>query len=126
MTPFDFVNAVTHNKNDLFAEEPEQSKKDYAPYIVNKALALYPDCLFYANEMNKLHHLDTDLQFKYYLNSIRPMKRYAKWVKRMDDDNLDVVKQYYGYNNKKAKQALSILSDSEVNTIRQKLKRADR
>lgn len=123
MTPFDFVNAISHNKKELFEEEPEQAKKDYAPYIVNKALALYPDCLFYANEMNRLHHLDTDLQFKYYLNSIRPMKRYAKWVKRMDDDNLDLVKQYYGYSNKKAKQALSILSNSEINTIKQIIKK---
>jgi hypothetical protein len=123
MTPFDFVNSITHNKKDLFAEEPEQSEKDYAPFIVNKALALYPDCLFYANEMNRLHHLDADLQFRYYLNSIRPMKRYAKWVKRMDDDNLDVVKRYYGYNNKKAKQALSILSSSELNTIKQIIKK---
>ena len=123
MTPFDFVNAISHNKKELFEEEPEQAKKDYSPYIVNKALALYPDCLFYANEMNRLHHLDTDLQFKYYLNSIRPMKRYAKWVKRMDDDNLDLVKQYYGYSNKKAKQALSILSNSEINTIKQIIKK---
>ena len=123
MTPFDFVNAISHNKKELFEEEPEQAKKDYASYIVNKALALYPDCLFYANEMNRLHHLDTDLQFKYYLNSIRPMKRYAKWVKRMDDDNLDLVKQYYGYSNKKAKQALSILSTSEINTIKQIIKK---
>jgi len=123
MTPFDFVNSITHNKKELFDEEPEQAKKDYSSYIVNKALALYPDCVLYANEMNRLHHLDADIQFKYYLNSIRPMKRYAKWVKRMDDDNLDVVKQYYGYNNKKAKQALSILSSSEISYIKQLFKK---
>ncbi len=57
MTPFDFVNSISYNKKNLFNEEPEQSQKDYAPYIVNKALTLYPDCLFYANEMNRLHHL---------------------------------------------------------------------
>ena len=123
MTPFDFVNSISYNKKNLFNEEPEQSQKDYAPYIVNKALTLYPDCLFYANEMNRLDHLDPRLQFEYYLNSIRPMKRYAKWVKRIDDENLEIVKQYYSYSNKKAKQALSILSKSQLNIIKQRLQK---
>jgi hypothetical protein len=73
--------------------------------------------------MNRLHHLDPKLQFEYYLNSIRPMKRYAKWVKRVDDENLEIVKQYYGYSNKKAKQALSILSKSQLNIIKQRLQK---
>lgn len=123
MTPFDFVNSISLNKKDLFRDEPELAEKGYTPYIVNKALALYPDCLFYANEMNRLHNLDSKLQFDYYLNSIRPMKRYAKWVKRIDDENLEIVKQYYGYSNKKAKQALSILSKSQLTIIKQRLQK---
>ncbi len=121
-TPFDFVKAVTHNKTDMFSNE-ECDTKQYIPFIVNKALMLYPDCLFYANDMNQHHFIDNDMQFHYYLNSIRPMKRYAKWVKRTDDENLEIVKQYYSYNNKKAKQVLSILSSTQIEEMKKQLQK---
>jgi hypothetical protein len=34
---------------------------------------------------------------------------------------LDVVKEYYGYNNEKAKVALDILTKDEVKLIKEKL-----
>jgi len=120
---FDFVNSVCYNKKDLFAEAPEVAEKIYPPYMVNRALALYPDCLFIANEMNQRAFLDKKLQYDYYLNNIRPMKRYAKWVKKLDNSDLDIVREYYGYNERKAKQALSILSKSQINTIREKMQK---
>ena len=40
-------------------------------------------------------------------------------VEKIDD--LDAVKSYYGYSNEKAKSALSILSDTQLSSIKQKL-----
>jgi len=36
-------------------------------------------------------------------------------------NDLDVVKQYYGYSNEKARQALNILTPDQLNVIKNKL-----
>jgi hypothetical protein len=58
------------------------------------------------------------MQFYYLINSIRPQKRYAKWVKKISEDDLELVKVHYGYNDDKARQAMSILSDDQIKLIR--------
>lgn len=123
MKLFDFVNSVSYNKTNFFQEDEELADKAYAPYMVNKALALYPDCLLMSNEMNIYSFLDKKLQFDYYLNSIRPVKRFAKWVKKSDNDDLEAVKAYYDCSNQKAKQALSVLSKSQVKSIKERLQK---
>jgi hypothetical protein len=123
MNPFDFVNSINLTKNDLMTgtENDELAEKGYAPYLVNKALSYFPDTLLYANEVNRLAHVDNKLQYQYLLNSIRAQKRYSKWAKKEDSDDLEVVKEYYGYSNEKAYQALSILSKDQLNHIRKQL-----
>ena len=93
-------------------------EKKYPAYIVNKVLAAFPDCILYANEMNKMHHLDKKLQFQFFLNSIRPKKRFSKWLRSSKIKNLEYVKEYYGYSNEKAKQALEILNYDQLEEIK--------
>lgn len=121
--PFDFVNAINLNKRDLMTgtENDELAEKGYVGFIVNKSLSYFPDTVMYANEMNINHHLDNKLQFHYLLNSVRPKKRFSKWVKKQEDNDLDAVIQYYGYNREKAEQALSLLSPEQLEQIRQRL-----
>lgn len=116
MNPFDYVNSINFTKKDIMEDE-----KSYAPFLINKALSYFPDTILYANEMNSNHHLDNKLQYHYLLNSIRPKKRFSKWAKKQDSDNLEIVKRFYDYNDQKAEQALSILSPSQIETIREKL-----
>lgn len=120
MNPFDFVNSITHTKKDLMAEQDCESL--YVPFVVNKALSYFPDTILYANEANRLA-VDKKLEFHYLLNSIRPAKRFAKWVKRDNIEDIEVVKQYYGFNTEKALQALNILTRDHLHTIKQKLQR---
>lgn len=124
MTPFDFVNSITTNKKDLMkgTENDELSESSYVPFVVNKALSYFPDTVLYANEMNRCK-ADNKLQYHYLLNSIRPAKRFAKWVKRDDVEDIESVKQYYGYSTEKAAQALSILTTENLHYIKQKLQR---
>ena len=121
MNPFDYVNAINSSKQDLL-KEPE-AEKHYPAFMVNKALSYFPDTLLYANEMNRHHHLDGKLQFYFFLNSIRPAKRFAKWVKKQEDNDITAVMEYYGYNPQKAKSALSILSFEQLTIIKQKLEK---
>lgn len=118
--PFDFVNAVTHSKIDLLKENPER-EREYIPFIINKQLSYFKDTVMYANEINRLSHLENKLQFDFFLNSLRPSKRFAKWVKKEDSTDLEAVKLYYGYNHVKATQALSLLSTEQLTMIKNKL-----
>ena len=104
-------------------ENDELAESSYIPFLTNRQLSYFPDTLFYANQMNILHNADNKLQYEYLLNSIRPKKRFAKWVKPEDNDDLEMVKMYYGYSNKKAQQVLSILSSAQKEEIRTKLTR---
>lgn len=125
MNPFDFANSITYNKKDLMSgtENDELSEKAYAPFLVNKALSYYPDTVLYANEINKFSHLDNKLQYHYLLNSIRPQKRFAKWVKKQDSDDFEAVRLYFGYSHEKASQAMSLLSNDQIAMIKEQLKK---
>ena len=116
----DWLNSINLNKQDITLEDPQLIKK-YAPFIVNKCLSAHLDCIMLANEMNKNSHLDKDLQYQFYLNSIRKKKRFSPWLRKDKIKNLDVVKSYYGYSNEKAIQALKILSKEQLDYIKSKI-----
>ena len=78
------------------------------------------------NEINQLHHLDKKLQFDFLINSLRPRKRYTPWMKAKKLENLEYVKEYYGYNNEKARNALNILNDEQISSIKTKLNKGGR
>ena len=99
----------------------EIDRNDYVPFVVNRALSYHMDCILYANEMNLNSGLDKDMQYQYLLNSVRPMKRkFQPWQKSNVVNDLDCVKEYFGYSNVKAKEALRILSDEQLRQIREK------
>lgn len=121
MSPFDFVNAINNSvKRDLINEDPDLEKL-YIPFMINRALSYFPDTIMYANETNFYNFLDNKLQNSYLLNIVRPAKRFAKWVKKQDNNDIDLVMEYFGYNREKAIQALSILSSDQLTIIKNKL-----
>jgi len=122
----DYLNAINYNKTPLMDTEDEEWEKKYPSFIVNKCVAPFTDTILLVNEINQLHHLDKKMQFDFLLNSLRPRKRYTPWLKAKKLENLQYVKEYYGYNNEKAKVALDILSDEQISAIKQKLKKGGR
>lgn len=97
----------------------EDDVKDYNPFLVNRTLSYHMDCILYANEMNIHHHVDKKLQYEYLLNTVRSRKRpFQKWVKPESNEDIQIIKEYFGYSNSKAKDALSILNDEQINAIR--------
>ena len=122
----DYLNAINHEKKNLMDTDDEMWEKKYPPFIVNKCLAPFPDTVMLVNEMNKHHQLDKKLQFDFLLNSLRTRKRYTPWLKASKLKNLEYVKEYYGYNNEKAKSALKILNDEQIKTIKDSLNKGGR
>ena len=117
----DYLNAINHTKERLMDTEDEEWEKKYPPFIVNKCLSGFQDTLMLVNEINQHPHLDKKLQFNFLINSIRPRKRFTPLVKANKLENLEYVKEFYGYNNEKARIALSILNDEHIATIKRRL-----
>ena len=122
----DYLNAINHEKINLLDTDDEMWEKKYPPFIINKCLAPFPDTIMLVNEMNINPHLDKKLQFDFLLNSLRTRKRYTPWLKAKKLKNLEYVKEYYGYNNEKAKAALDILDDEQISAIKIKLNKGGR
>ena len=122
----DYLNAINHTKERLMDTEDEEWEKKYPPFIVNKCLSGFQDTLMLVNEINQHPHLDKKLQFDFLLNSLRKQHRYASWMKASKSKNLEYVKEYFGYNNEKARSALKILSDKQIACIKSKLDKGGR
>jgi hypothetical protein len=125
MNPFDFVNDINLGKKDIItnSDNPELAEKTYNPYLTNKSLSYFPDTVQYANMMNMNSHLDHLLQYSFLINIVRKRKRFSKWHKSNSDEDLQAVIDYYGYSVNKAKEALKILNDEQLVTIKTKLMR---
>jgi Bacteriophage clamp loader A subunit len=100
----------------------EQDEKSYSSFMVNRALSFHRDTALLANEMNKFPNLDNKLKYDFLLNIIRAQKRpYSKWHKKTQSGDLEAIKEYYGYSDAKAEEALKILSDAQIELIKEQL-----
>tara|TARA_B100002019_G_scaffold108597_1_gene93327 strand:+ start:927 stop:1304 length:378 start_codon:yes stop_codon:yes gene_type:complete len=124
MNPFEYCNAINYTKKDIMVDDILEKK--YSAYMVNRQLSYFPDTILAANEMNKNHHIDNRLQFDFFINIIRKRKRFSKWFKPEHISDLDVVKEYYGYSNEKARQVLTILSTEQINELKNKVAKGGR
>lgn len=123
LTPFTFIESVSKTKKDLIknSDQPAQVEKQYNPYIANIGLSLFADTILHANEMNRLHHLPKDAQYRYYLAALKPRDRRSKWYKAAKDSDLDVIQQVYQCNRTVAKQYLKVLSNEDLEKINKRV-----
>ena len=115
----DWLNSINFNKENLIEEDPE-AISSYPPYIINRCLSGAVDSVLFANEMNLNAHLDKDMQYSFFLYTLRKRKRFSPWLKKEQIEDLDLVKKHYGYSNEKAKVAVSLLTKTQIEYIRNK------
>lgn len=118
MNPYDYVNSINSGKNIMVDTITE---KGYDAFKVNKALSYFPDTLAWANEMNLNRHLDKKLQYEFLLNTIRPRKRFKKWVKPERDEYLELLCTYYKCNYTRGREILDILNSSDIDNIKERM-----
>ena len=116
----DWLNSINFNKDNLIEEDPSEIK-NYPPYIINRCLSGHLDCIMFANEMNKYSFLDKDMQYSFYLNTLRKKKRFSPWLRKDKVTDLEIIKQYYVYSNEKSSNALKILTPEQIKFIKQRL-----
>lgn len=112
----DYLYSINQSKQSVIVDA--EAEKAYPPFIVNKCLSSFMDSILYANEMNKCTHLDKKLQYDFYINSLKPRKRFTPWLRKDTVENIDLVKRYYGYNHSKAVAALRILTTADLEQIK--------
>tara|TARA_B100000287_G_scaffold126361_1_gene118471 strand:+ start:217 stop:597 length:381 start_codon:yes stop_codon:yes gene_type:complete len=116
----EWLNSINNTKKNLIDEDPSL-EKEYPPYIINRCFSGHIDSIMFANELNKYPNLQKKLQYDFFLNSLRKKKRFSPWLRKDQIKNLDLIKQYYGYSNEKAKQVLNILTKEQLSFMRDRL-----
>jgi hypothetical protein len=117
VNPFDFLNSINDNKQDLFTDP--QAEKDYNAFMVNRGLSYFPDTILYANEMNRNFDMPKEWQFQFLRISIPKKKRFSKWHKKDSvTDLLKLIMKHYKYSEKRAYEVINILSPTQIEEIR--------
>ena len=119
MNPFEYLGSINNTKKDIMVDDV--TEKEYNAFIINRGLSFFPDTILYANEMNINHHLDSKLQYHFLINIIKKKKRFSKWLKPTEVDNLELIKEYYGYSNEKAKSVLPLFNAEHIEEIKQRI-----
>ena len=124
MSPFTFLNEINFGKKDIIVDDI--TEKQYNSFMVNRGLSYFKDTVVIANEMIINHHLDNRLQNHFFINIITKKKRFSKWVKPSEIEDLDCIKEYYGYSNEKAKSVLSLLTGDQIKQIKNRMTKGGR
>lgn len=126
MNPFDYLNSINFEKKDLMLDDTMAEQK-YPAFMVNRGLSYFPDTIMFANQMNGFAHLDSKLQYHFYLHGITKRKRFSKWAKKEpQSETLRAVMDYYKYSEERALEAISILSNDQITIIEEKMNKGGR
>lgn len=119
--PFQYLETINNTKENLMrgSENDELAEKGYNPYLVNRGLSYFQDTVSLANEMNRFHFIDKKMQYEFLLNIVRKRRRFSKWHKKEQDQNLDIISEYYNCSQRKASDILKVLTDEQVSAIRE-------
>ena len=124
MNPFQYLTAINDSKQDIMVDDI--AEKGYNAFMVNRGLSYFNDTVLMANEMNLHAHLDNRLQFDFLINIVRKKKRFSKWTKAQSSSDVEVVKQYYGYSNQKARQIYDLITSDQMEELRKKVYKGGR
>ena len=110
------LNAINYDKTPILDDELQE--KEYVPFVVNRCLSYFPDSILYANKVNRYNQLGKKMQFDYLRLSIRPRKRFSKWIKSQEEKDLQLIKDHYNYSNERASEVLRVLTPNQIEDIR--------
>ena len=116
----DWLYTINQSKKNMMDVDPTL-ESSYPSWIINKCLSSFTDTVLFANEMNMNWHISKRMQYDFYINSLRPRKRFSPWSKKESIDYLEDVQEYYGYSYTKALEVIRILPKSDLEKIRKLL-----
>ena len=116
----DWLNSINQTKENLI-DNDESLEKEYPPFIINKCMSGFIETVLIANEMNIHQNLPKKMQYDFFINIVRPRKRFSPWMRKEKIDTLEIIKKYYGYSDEKARSAIKILTQEQIEFIKQKM-----
>ena len=115
----DIMKSLNQTKDHDLIDDFNSS--DYVPWVINRAFSYYPDVITHSEKMNNYATLDKILQYKYYLYAVRKKSRFSPWLTYKLPEDVQLIKEYYGYSTKKAKEILPLLNKDDLDEIRKYL-----
>ena len=112
MNPFDYLNSINHKKDDIMVDD--EAEKAYSQFLTARGLSYFNDTVLLANEMNTTPGIDNRMHYDFLRHSIRPRKRFSKWMKKSTPAKIEVIKEYYGYSDAKAESVEDLISDEDI------------
>ena len=116
----DWLYSINQSKKNLMDQDPTL-ESSYPSWIINRCLSSFTDTVLFANEMNMNWHISKRMQYDFFINSLRPRKRFSPWSKKESIDYLDEVREYYGYSYTKALEVIRVLSTDQLEHIKRSL-----
>lgn len=111
----DIITSILQSKKYSFEDD-----KSYVPFVVNKALSYHQDTIFLSNEMNRYWQLDNRMQYDFLFHSVRGYKRpYFPWPKQVKNEDLEAVKTFFGYSERRSLEILNILTNEQLMMIKE-------
>lgn len=111
---FDFVNDINQAKQYLFADE---TQSNYDPFVINKAMTIFPDTFACGEFLNSNYHLDKKLQHDYLFFNVQKRRRWKQggWLKKSEEEKKQVrilkdVAEVIGYNLRRTMHFWSMLN----------------
>ena len=115
-TLFQHLDSVYKTKEYIFNED---NPSEYKKFMMNRGLSYNPDCLFFANELNRFVSIPEKAHYEFLLHALDQKPRYGKWFKKeSSDDDIELIMELYGYNREKAETALDILNENQLQKLR--------
>jgi len=115
VTPFTFIDSISWSKEDIYDEETAVS---YVPFIVNRHLSLFKDTVLYANDVNMVPNMPKYSQYLFFLNSIPKRKRFAKWNKRVENEDIAAISMVYQCNRQRAEEISELLTPPQLTAVK--------
>ena len=121
MNLIEALNSINENKNNIIRDSnaPDLAARLYPRFPVARTLSYSLDCIFLVNEVNKLGDtIDNRQHYEFLLGVIPSRRRYNKWEKPEITEDEKMAMEIFGYSLEKSRDALSVLTADQVNTLR--------
>lgn len=127
-----YENNINYGRELIDLDKPQEFK--YSQWRTNSSLSNFRENIFFANEMNINYHLSDKLQYHFLFHIVKKAKRYGK-KKTKEEEKLEkeakkeletirLIQEYYKYNVTKAKSALKVLTEEQIELIRKRSEKA--
>jgi len=120
--PFRFVSDVQKDKKYIMLTE--QDEKEYNSFLTNRALSMHIDSILHTEIIGRYPDIPNKWAYDYYFHSLRQMKRpFQKWPKKVKDEDLEIIMEYYQISRVKAEYYQELLSNEQITKIKEDMEK---